>query len=499
MTEGTQNTPGFVSDQVIVHDTVYYVSGSTLKAVDAATGNLIAEAQIGSKVSYFARPLYINGMIVVATDDGCLTAFSATTMECIWKTEPLDTTNALQSVSSLTVNNGTILAEFTKMSGFDAAGGYMVAVDATTGALRWKQNAQPANIPGATSGQPSGYYWSGAAASGSDFMIGDESSSVRLISGTTGAIEAELNLGSPIRAGIVPVSVDQNGNGTYLAVTRNDGTLHLIRRNGSSLVEEKQVKFAAESTSTPTISGSNVFVNGVDAEGYGTISVISLDTFTVTDQARAGKGKSQSTPLVSVQQNGTYAYFTVNGLPGGVWVYKLGTSRAAQIYTPDKNHQNYTTSSVIADFEGNLYYTNDSGTLFSLINQKPSGENTQPSGDIFSRTDSTAANVPAQDPSSPAAHETSSTTAASAGEEVTKAPSENKTADTNSDEKQLPPTEYSNKQAAAPQQVSSAPTIPLLSVFGFFASGAVLAVFVVLLKKETAAIHHVSNGRGQVR
>ena len=157
ITEGTQNTPGFVSDQVIVHDTVYYVSGSTLKAVDAATGNLIAEAQIGSKVSYFARPLYVNGMIVVATDDGCLTAFSATTMECIWKTEPLDTTNALQSVSSLTVNNGTILAEFTKMSGFDAAGGYMVAVDATTGALRWKQNAQPANIPGATSGQPSGY------------------------------------------------------------------------------------------------------------------------------------------------------------------------------------------------------------------------------------------------------------------------------------------------------------------------------------------------------
>ena len=227
--------------------------------------------------------------------------------------------------------------------------------------------------------------------------------------------------------------------------------------------------------------------------------MISLDTFTVIDQARAGKGKSQSTPLVSVQQNGTYAYFTVNGLPGGVWVYKLGTGRAAQIYTPDKDHQNYTTSSVIADFEGNLYYTNDSGTLFSLINQKPSGENTQPSGDIFSRTDSTATNVPAQDPSSPAAHETSSTTASSAGEEVTKAPSENKTADTNSDEKQLPPTEYSNKQAAAPQQVSSAPTIPLLSVFGFFASGAVLAVFVVLLKKETAAIHHVSNGRGQVR
>ena len=498
VTEGTQNAPGFISDQVIVKDTIYYVSGSTLKAVDAATGSLIAEAQIGSTVSYFARPLYVNGMIVVATDDGCLTAFSATTMECIWKTEPLDTANTLQSVSSLTVNNGTILAEFTKMSGFDAAGGYMIAVDAATGALRWKQEAQPANTPGTTPGQPSGYYWSGAAASGSDFVIGDESSSVRLINGTTGAIEAELNLGSPIRAGIVPVSVDQNGNGTYLAVTRNDGTLHLIRRNGSSLVEEKRVKFAAESTSTPTVSGSNVFVNGVDAEGYGTISVISLDTFTVTDQARAGKGKSQSTPLGSVQQSGTYAYFTVNGLPGGVWVYKLGTGRAAQIYTPDKDHQNYTTSSVIADFAGNLYYTNDSGTLFSLINQKPSGENTQPSGDISNRTDITSTDTPAQDSSSPVAHETFSATPTNAGEEVTQAPSENETADTSSDKKQLPQTEYVSKETSAPQQGSSAPTIPLLSIFGFFGSAAVLAVFVALLKKETAAIHHVSNGRGKV-
>ena len=495
VTEGTQNAPRFISDQVIVKDTIYYVSGSTLKAVDAATGKLIAEAQIGSSVSYFARPLYVNGMIVVATDDGCLTAFSAATMECIWKSEPLDTTHALQSVSSMTVNNGTILAEFTKMSGFDAAGGYMVALDAATGTLRWKQAAQPAGNAGATSAdQPSGYYWSGAAASGSDFIIGDESSSVRLINGSTGAIEAELNLGSPIRAGIVPVSVDQNGNGTYLAVTRNDGTLHLIRRNGTSLVEEKKVTFAAESTSTPTISGSNVFVNGVDAEGYGTISVISLDTFTVTDQARAGKGKSQSTPLVSVQDNGTYAYFTVNGLPGGVWVYKLGTGRAAQIYTPDKDHQNYTTSSVITDFEGNLYYTNDSGTLFSLINQKPSGENPRPAEDIFSRPDTT----PAQDPSSPAARENSSTTSTNAVEEVTKATSDRTPSNTSSEEKQLPQTEYSNKQADAPQQVSSTPTIPLLSIFGFFGSAAVLAVFVVLLKKETAAIYHVSNGQGKV-
>ncbi len=48
-----RNTPGFISDQVIVHDTVYYVSGSTLKTVDAATGNLYLRHRLAPR-SYFA-------------------------------------------------------------------------------------------------------------------------------------------------------------------------------------------------------------------------------------------------------------------------------------------------------------------------------------------------------------------------------------------------------------------------------------------------------------
>ena len=505
ITEGTCKVPGFISDQVIVGNTLYYVSGSVLKAVDKTTGKIIKTAQIGSSVSYFARPIYINGLIVVATDDGCLTAFSAETMECVWKSSKLKNVGSLQSVSSMSVSKDTILAEFTQMSGFSAAGGYMVAVDAATGSIKWMQEAKPSQSTNPNvfpDVQSAGYYWAGATASGSDFIIGDEASTVKLINGATGATTAKLNLGSPIRSGIVPVSVDENGDGTYLAVTRNDGVLHLIKREGLSLVQLKQVKFASESTSTPTVSGSNVFVNGVDTDGYGTISVISLDTFSIVDQARAGKGKAQSTPLVSVQKSGTYAYFTTNGLPGGVWMYTLGTGKATQIFSPDAHHQNYTTSSVIADSEGNLYYTNDSGTLFSLMRSTDSGEGKNPKSDNFNENIKNLEH----DSQSSAVAETGTATSVHASERITQASLGLATSDPVSSSGVVSvqdasfdgalstvPTTHSDKQTFESKQALIIPTIPLLSVVGFFASVAVLIVFVVLLKNENAATHHVSH------
>ncbi len=62
----------------------------------------------------------------------------------------------------------------------------------------------------------------------------------------------------------------------------------------------------------------------------------------------------------------TYVYFTCNGQPGGVYSYCLEDDAVTQIYVPDQAHQQYCTSTVVADAQGNLYYANDSGALFSL-------------------------------------------------------------------------------------------------------------------------------------
>ncbi len=80
-----------------------------------------------------------------------------------------------------------------------------------------------------------------------------------------------------------------------------------------------------------------------------------------------GAGAAQATPLVSSRGGETYVYFTVNCNPGGVYRYRVGDDRAYALYVPDADKRNYTTASVVADAQGSLYYTNDSGHLFKLV------------------------------------------------------------------------------------------------------------------------------------
>ncbi len=78
---------------------------------------------------------------------------------------------------------------------------------------------------------------------------------------------------------------------------------------------------------------------------------------------------------MSVQGGKTYVYFTVNSADskdyvnysagGGVYRYTLSDAEATQIYDA-AGHYQYCDSPVIADASGNLYYINDSGTLFKL-------------------------------------------------------------------------------------------------------------------------------------
>ena len=129
------------------------------------------------------------------------------------------------------------------------------------------------------------------------------------------------------------------------------------------------MKFAVSSTSTPAVAQGKAVVCGSDSAKYpvnGTVSVIDVATMTLESSVVAGSGQSQSSPLISVQGDGVYAYFTCNSNPGGVYSYKLGDDKAYQLFVPEKGMQNFCAASVVADAAGNLYYTNDSGTLFKL-------------------------------------------------------------------------------------------------------------------------------------
>lgn len=351
------------SDPLLVNGRLYLVVNGELRVMNAATGKVEQRANVGSSSAYFNRPVYADGVIIVPSDNGSLTAFTADKLICVWKTKPLDVTNgeSLQSLSSLTVAGSYVYAGFTVTGrGESTDRGVLVCVDIRNGKTVWTKDERAAN------GASMGYYWAGAAVSGNDIVLGDDAGRVRLLDGATGAVLSSVNVGASVRTGIIAVSgTARAATETFVAVTR-DGSLHKIVREGDTLKKVGSVSFSSKSTSTPAVANGKAFVGAIDADGYGTLSVIDLATMSVERTVRGGQGEAQGAPLVSVQGGGTYVYFTCNGRPGGVYGYHLGDESAYLLYAPPADKQQYSTSSIIADAFGNLYYLNDSGNLFAL-------------------------------------------------------------------------------------------------------------------------------------
>ena len=354
-----------VSDLLIIDGNICAVKGDRIVLIDSETGKKeLASCSIGANIGYFCRPAYKDGYLVVPFEDGSLGIFvldkkdGQYSIACRYKTPSLGIKDT-QALTSVTISGGKAYAGFTVVDGSEGA---LVCVDLASGKVDWTTDKKKSET-----NENEGYYWAGAAASGDDIIIGNESGKVALIDGSNGKELSSVSVGTPVRSGIIAVEVGENGDGTYLAVSRDNGTLYKIRRSGDKLtLEGKPVAFAAISTSTPAVSNGLAYVCGMDMEGYGTLSVIDLSTMSVKKSIRADKGESKSTPLVSVQGNDTYVYFTCNALPGGVYAYKLGDDAAQMIFTPDAKYREYCTASIICDEKGNLYYANDSGRLFKL-------------------------------------------------------------------------------------------------------------------------------------
>lgn len=355
-----------LGDPIIAGGYVFVTTNSELVKIDN-TGKVVARVSKGGTTSYFSRPVYADGLIISANDDGSVCAFSAETLECVWKTSALEAPAAggrYQANSTMTVANGCVYAEFVTGAGASgtATGGAMVCIDIATGKIVW---SDVTTKTGSSTGE--GYYWAGAAASGSDLVIGDESGCVKLIDGKSGKVKSSVSLsGNPVRATIVSAGTE-DGNPAFLAVGRQPATLYKIVREGDMLRIVGSCAFANTSTSTPAVANGKVYVGGSDSSNNGQFTVVDFASMKVEKTLDMGKkAEVKASPIASVQGSDVYVYFTCNKTPGAVYCFNQSTGEAVEIYTPSGSNANYCTASVIADVQGNLYYTNDSGTLFAL-------------------------------------------------------------------------------------------------------------------------------------
>lgn len=359
------------SEPVIANGFVYIATENELIKIDSSTGKKVASAPLASKVSYTSRPIYTNGLIIVPLNGGAVQAIAADKLICKWLTPGL--TDLTQSSCTVVSDGeyvyvGSVDISYDENYNATYGNGSLKRIKIATGEVSW-QNIDPSE----------GYYWTGAALTDKYTIVPTSAGTLKCIDKTTGDVVSTMKLGAVANADCI---ADPSNGSTFYQMT-HDGKLHVILLSAKGVLsEQKTVDLGlTNNLSAPAVSGDNLIVGGQTATGSALV-LYNLKTDKTTMVAAAdgkalpaGLNGIAATPLVSVQGGKTYVYFTVNSADskdyvnysagGGVYRYTLGDAEATQIYDA-AGHYQYCDSPVIADASGNLYYINDSGTLFKL-------------------------------------------------------------------------------------------------------------------------------------
>ena len=358
------------SEPVIVNGFVYLAVNNRLLKIDSSTGEVVAQANLISSIGFTTRPVYAQGVIMVPLDGGAVQALTADSLTTVWATDRLS--DSAQSNSAITVSGnyayvGTCDVDFGAGT-FD--NGFLTCINILTGAVVWQHN---------NAGE--GYYWGGAVNVGGYTVVATSAGTVEVLSGA-GSVVSTVSLGVLVNSSCVA-----SADGKTLYVMSRDGKLHVLAIDEQGSIKETKVVDLGLSgcASMPTVNGSTMYVGGEAGSGASALAIVDLDSLASTLVTQAdgamlpgvkGYGGIKAAPLVSTQNGETYVYFTVNygetsdwvnyTSGGGVYRYKVGDAQATLAYDA-KGFNNYCDSPVICDAEGNLYYINDSGTLFKLV------------------------------------------------------------------------------------------------------------------------------------
>lgn len=359
------------SEPVIANGFVYIATENELIKIDSSTGKKVASAPLASKVSYTSRPIYTNGLIIVPLNGGAVQAITADKLICKWLSPGL--TDLTQSSCTVVSDGeyvyvGSVDISYDENYNATYGNGSFMRIKIATGEVSWQ------NIDASE-----GYYWTGAALTDKYAIVPTSAGTLKCIDKTTGDVVSTMELGAVANADCI---ADPSNGSTFYQMT-HDGKLHVISLSAKGVLSaQKTVDLGlTNNLSAPAVFGDNLIVGGQTATGSALV-LYNLKTGKTTMVAAAdgkalpaGLNGIAATPLVSVQGGKTYVYFTVNSADskdyvnysagGGVYRYTLGDAEATQIYDA-AGHYQYCDSPVIADASGNLYYINDSGTLFKL-------------------------------------------------------------------------------------------------------------------------------------
>lgn len=359
------------SEPIVVNGNVYLAVNKRLLKIDAESGKVLAESNLQTAIGYTTRPIYTKGLVIVPLDGGAVQALTADTLTTVWVTDSVS--KSAQSNSQLTVDGnylyvGTVDVDYGTST---YNNGHLTRINILTGAVSWQHvNADE------------GYYWTSATVGDGYILVPTSAGTVEMLSKSTGDVLGSVSVGAIVNSSCV---LSKDGKHAY--VISRDGKLHVLAlsdanaRAFSRISEERVIDLGLTGCACmPTLYGNKLIVGG-EVSGGSALAIVDLDNDFATTLVSSADGSVlpaggiKGAPLVSVQADDTYVYFTVNygatsdyvnyTSGGGVYRYKMGDAQATGSFSA-AGHNNYCDSPIACDAKGNLYYINDSGTLFKL-------------------------------------------------------------------------------------------------------------------------------------
>lgn len=359
------------SEPIVVNGNVYLAVNKRLLKIDAESGKVLAESNLQTAIGYTTRPIYTKGLVIVPLDGGAVQALTADTLTTVWITDSVS--KSAQSNSQLTVDGnylyvGTVDVDYGTST---YNNGHLTRINILTGAVSWQHvNADE------------GYYWTSATVGDGYILVPTSAGTVEMLSKSTGDVLGSVSVGAIVNSGCV---LSKDGKHAY--VISRDGKLHVLAlsdanaRASSRISEERVIDLGLTGCACmPTLYGNKLIVGG-EVSGGSALAIVDLDNDFATTLVSSADGSVlpaggiKGAPLVSVQADDAYVYFTVNygatsdyvsyTSGGGVYRYKMGDAQATGAFSA-AGHNNYCDSPIACDAKGNLYYINDSGTLFKL-------------------------------------------------------------------------------------------------------------------------------------
>lgn len=376
------------SDPVITDTYLYVVCKDTLYQLNK-NGGICSTLPLAASMNSICRMSLSEHKLLIPLSGGKMQCVEVPSMTPLWTSESF----GLQSLTATYCANGCVYAGTTNAAGTE---GLYYCLSAEDGSTLWTY---------ADADQPCGYYWSGAisnhaalhptadttpdTASGTDYVLfGGDNGILVSHSATDDAVYDTYDLSScdsrpstarqsKIRAGI---TYDAHTDAYY--TTSNDGYLYQIKMTPDGTFQSVTAVSLCHSqtaetncTSTPTIYNDRIYVCSYDGF-HGQLNVVDAASMHLIYSASSPDCRDiKSSPLVCTayaapeNKQTVYVYFTQNALPGGIYFIKddetSGSAEIQTLFTPDDGKQ-FCLSSVAADSDGTLYYSNDSGTLFAI-------------------------------------------------------------------------------------------------------------------------------------